>query len=168
MPKDIFANQGYITLTPTLNTLSFAELASYMSVFEKRALLINRVEYFFSIASLREMDAETDTLYFGLSTSDGFAQASIGEASIFDYNAIVTVLQAAGVSSQLLREPFQKDFSTMPGGGILIPSRPIFLWMHSLGWAAAGSAEARLFFTVKELKAEEYWELVESTRLIGS
>ena len=165
---DKYANQGYVKLTPTLNTLSFEELATFVSVFEKKAFLINRVEYFFSSGALREFDAETDSVLFGLCRSDSFSVASLAEQAIFDFNALVCVLQGAGVSSQVVAEPFVKDLSTLPGGGILVPSRPVFLWCHSTGWAAAGDLHARIYFTVVDLKADEYWELVESLRLVGT
>lgn len=168
MPEDIYTNQAVVSCIPTLNTLSWQELPSYVSVFEKKAFLISRIDYFLNLVAMRELDAETDTIYFGMSTSDGFSTAGLDEAAIFDYNMVAAVLQAAGVSSHLLRMPYTKDFSTLPGKGLLVPSRPIFLWMQSSGLAAAGKVTARIYFTIKELKAEQYWELVEATRLIGS
>jgi hypothetical protein len=89
-------------------------------------------------------------------------------SQIFDFNELVAVLQGAGVSSHIVRMPFIKDLSTLPGGGSLVPCRPIFLFAKSAGWAAAGSFSARIYFTVVDLKAEEYWELVEATRLVGA
>lgn len=166
--QDIYANQGYVELTPTLNTLSFQELATFVSVFEKKAFLITCVDYFLGITSVQEFDTESDLCEFGLSRSDKFAAANLGETSVFDYNSLAMVAAGAGVSSHLFKQPIRKDFSTFPGGGIIIPSRPIFLWMASAGWAAAGSIAARIYFLVKDLKAEEYWELVEATRLIGT
>ncbi|MBA7705371.1 hypothetical protein ES703_114199 [subsurface metagenome] len=168
MATDKYANQGYVGLTPTLNTLSFAELATFVSVFEKKAFLLNRIEYFHGLTGLLEMDAETDYVSFGLSTSDSFAIAQLGESQICDYNQLAALLTGAGVSSQLFVNPVVKDLANMPGGGILVPCRPIFLWMHSQGWAVTGSISARIYFTVVDLKADEYWELVEATRLVGA
>jgi len=168
MPSDKYANQGVVTLTPTLNTLSFEELASFVSVFERKAFLISRVEYVLGQTGIKEMDAETDYCLFGLSNSNTFSTPLITEPSIFDYNELVTVLQAAGVSSHIVQMPYIKDLSTLPGGGALVPCRPIFLYAQSGGWVAAGSFSARIYFTVVDLKAEEYWELVEATRLVGS
>lgn len=165
---DKYANQGYVSLTPTLNTLSFAELATFVSIFEKKAFLISRIDYVFSITSVREFDAETDYATFGLCTSDQIADASIAQAAIFDFNRLQTSLQAAGVSSHVIWQPYSRDLSTLPGGGVLVPSRPIFLYLQSGGWAAAGELSARIYFTVVDLKADEYWELVEATRLVGA
>ena len=129
---DKYANQGYVGLVPTLNTLSFAELATFVSVFEKKAFLINRVEYSLSGETMKEFDAETDSVMFGLSTSDTFAAAGLNVPQIFDHNELQLILAAAGVSSHLVSKPFIKDLSTLPGGGHLIPCRPIFLWMVSV------------------------------------
>lgn len=168
MAVDVYANQGYVELIPTLNTLSFEELATFVSVFEKRAFLINRVEYFFTVGTIQEFNAEGDTVQYGLSTSNTFAVPELGEATIIDFNMLVTNLQGAGVASQVQIMPVVKDLSNLPGGGCLVPCRPIFLWMLSAGFAAAGELNCRIYFTVKELKAEEYWELVEATRLVGA
>ncbi|GAH41088.1 unnamed protein product [marine sediment metagenome] len=168
MATDKYANQGYVRLVPALNALSFEELATFVSVFEKKAFLINRIEYFIDAGAIRELDEETDAVTYGLSTSDVFVDAALGVPQIFDFNQIIAVLQGAGVSSHLVTMPFIKDLSTMPSGGVLVPCRPIFLWMQSSGLAAAGNIAARIFFTVVDLKAEEYWELVEATRLVGA
>lgn len=167
---DVYANQGYVEVIPAAaNTLTFTELATFVSVFEKKAFLINRISYYLSIAALgSEMDAETDYAQFGLTVSNTWTTPQIGEASIFDWNSLQVILNAAGVSGHLYPQPFDKDFSTMPGGGLLVPSRPIYLFLKTNGWAIAGSAAARIYFTVKDLKAEEYWELVEATRLVTS
>ena len=168
MATDKYANQGFVRVVPALNVLSFAELATFVSVFEKKAFLISRIEYFFPVGVLQALDAETDYVQFGLSTSDNFAGVDLSVPTIFDFNMLVVVLQAAGVSSHILQQPFIKDLSTLPGGGSLVPCRPIFLWIVTAGLAAAGEVSARIYFTVVDLKAEEYWELVEATRLVGA
>jgi len=165
---DKYANQGYMRVVPTLNTLSFAELATFVSVFEKKAFLINRIEYNIEKGVILELDAETDYVNYGLCTSNTFDVAAQGERAIFDYNTLFTQLMGAGVSGHLVRMPIVKDLSNLPGGGFLVPSRPIFIYSMSGGLAAAASLSCRIFFTVVELKADEYWELVESTRLIGA
>lgn len=168
MPTDKYANQAYVSLIPTLNTLSFAELATFVSVFEKKAFLISRVEYNFTVNAMLEFDAETDYVNYGLSTSNTFTVVDLSIAQIFDFNRLQLSLHAAGVSSEMIRMPFIKDLSTLPSGGILVPSRPIFIWMKSAGWVTAESVSARIYFTVVDLKADEYWELVEATRLVGA
>ncbi len=165
---DKYANQGFINLVPTLNALSFAELATFVSVFEKKAFLIHRVEYAPATTSILEFDSEVDSMVFGLCTNNTWSIPTLGEPAIFDFNSVVTSLTGAGVSSHLVHTPWVKDLSTVAGGGMLVPSRPIYFWMKSEGWAAAGAMGCRIYFTVVDLKAEEYWELVEATRLIGS
>lgn len=164
---DKYTNKGYVSLTPVLNTLSFAELATFVSVFEKKAFLISRVDYYLDPASLQELDAETDSINFGLSTSNQMATVNLPQSTVIDYNSLTVVLQAAGVSSHIIEQPFIRDLSTLPGGGELVPCRPIFLWSVSAGLVAAGFVQARIYFTVVDLKADEYWELVEASRLVG-
>lgn len=165
---DIYANQGHIQVVPTLNALTFAELATFVSVFEKKAFIITRIDYFFTVATLQEFDAETDWLMFGLSTSNTFNTPTLAVPQIIDFNQFILNMSAAGVSSHFIHEPFVKDLSTMPGGGLIVPSRPIFAWMLSSGFSAPGQMNVRIYFLVKDLKADEYWELVEATRLVGA
>lgn len=167
MPTDKYTNVGYIHLTTALNTLSFEELGTFISVFEKKAFLISRLEYFIGSTAIKELDAETDELSYGMSTANTFAAASLAEPAIFDFNGDIAVLQGAGVSSHIIHQPQIKDLSTLPSGGVLVPSRPIFLWANSAGLAAAMLVDVRVYFTVVDLKAEEYWELVEAMRIIG-
>ncbi|MBA7704585.1 hypothetical protein ES703_113401 [subsurface metagenome] len=164
---DKYANQGFVKVVPTLNVLTFAELATFVSVFEKRAFLISRIAYFFPITAYQEILASTDSVLFGLSSSDKWSEPFLGQASVLDLNHLFAFVSGTPASGELTAQPIVNDFSTLPGGGILVPSRPIFLFMVSAGFTAAYYLEARIYFTVVDLKAEEYWELVEATRLIG-
>ena len=63
--------------------------------------------------------------------------------------------------------PIVVDFSTLPGGGIIVPPNPLYLAAKGLGLGAAQSVSVRFWYTNIALKPEEYWELVESRRIIS-
>ncbi|GAH07378.1 unnamed protein product, partial [marine sediment metagenome] len=68
----------------------------------------------------------------------------------------------------ILRKPFTKDFSSLPGGGILVPPNPIYIFAKGNALGSARTVTCRIFYTVRILKAEDFWELVELRRMIGA
>lgn len=169
---DSYANIGAIGVVMSgANTLTFQELQTYISVFDKKALVIHKIIYALPNATWLELDAEADQAVFGLSTSNNFTLASAADLynrpDVVDFNHLYTIL--AGTPADIERRigQFEKDFSTIEGGGLLVPARPLYGWMTTSGFAAAGSCYMRVYFTVKDVGVDEYWELVESTRIVS-
>jgi hypothetical protein len=64
--------------------------------------------------------------------------------------------------------PFVKDYSNLPGGGLIVPSVNLYLAALGTSLGVAIYARSTLFFTYLQLKADDYWELVEATRALSS
>jgi len=166
--KDKFANQAYLSVTETgANTLTFNQLLTGISIYEKVGWLINRLDYTFSTLS-GTYAADGDGITFGIGTSSGIATVGLEENSVIDYNQFFRADLGAAASGFYLRKPFIKDFSSLPGGGILVPPNPLYIWAQGVSLAAAQTVYARMFYTVIQLKAEDFWELVEMRRMIGA
>lgn len=170
--KDIYANIGAILVEQSAtDTLTFNELQTYISVFDKKALIINKIIYSIPLATWQELDAEADYIAFGISTANNAASQAIADlynrADIVDYNHIYTLVSGTPADIERKFGQIEKDFSTMPGNGLLVPGRPLFGWMGSDGMSAAMTIAMRIFFTVKDVSTEEYWELVEATRVVN-
>jgi hypothetical protein len=60
-----------------------------------------------------------------------------------------------------------KDFAALPGGGIITPPSPLYAFLGSTGAAATLTLAVRFYYTYKSLSTEEYWELVETRRIIS-
>jgi len=167
-PVDVFVNQAYLSVTEaTPNTLTFAKLETGISIHEKVGWLISRIDYSTSIDSAN-FAASDDSVSFGMSTSDAIVAATLAESAVIDYNSVVRIDWGTAASAQILRQPFQKDFSNLPGGGILVPPNPIFIWVRGSNLTGAIGMVARMFYTVRQLKTEDFWELVELRRMIGT
>jgi len=69
-------------------------------------------------------------------------------------------------SATLMALPHSRDFSQLPSGGIIIPPAPLYGAIQGSGEAAISACVMRIFYTIKELATEEYWELVEARRLL--
>jgi len=61
-----------------------------------------------------------------------------------------------------------KDFSSLAGGGLLVAPAPLYGFVISAGAGGVMDAWVKLFYTYVELAADEYWQLVESRRIIST
>jgi len=157
---DKYANVMINTLTESAaNTLTFGELPQVTTLLEKKAYLINRVDYAYS---LQLLIADTDKFSFGLSLSSRWTDISLSEPSIIDMNEILCIASGAAASLRADDSRVTRDFSTLPGGGILVPTRPLYSFCKGTNLAAAGGLITKIFFTVIDLTPADYWDLVES------
>lgn len=168
MAAEKFANQAYLSVTESgANTLTFSKLETGVSIYEKVGWLISRIDYFFGL-SVANFGATADAIRFGITVSDVIASMLPGMSSVVDLNMITrTDLGTAG-SGMFTREPFIKDFSNLLGGGLLVPPNPIYIGAQGTTLTSAMTISARLFYSVVHLKTEEFWELVEQRRMIGT
>lgn len=157
---DKYANVMIGSVTESAaNTLTFAELPQVTTLLEKKAFLINRIQY---NAYLSLLVADTDNLDFGLSLSNRWTSPSLIEPSIIDYQSRRLVASGAPATALLEDNQVIQDWSTLPGGGMLVPTRPLFLWTKGTALASASAIIVKIYFTVIDLTPADYWDLVES------
>lgn len=166
--KDLFVNQAYLEVVESgANTLTFNKLETGVSIHEKVGWVISRIDYDMAVA-IANFGAEGDEVRFGLCTSDAISVASLAQSAVIDFNKLTRHDIGTAASGFLTKQPFQKDFSNLPGGGILVPPNPLFAWVQGAALTSAMTVRARMFYTVKVLKLEDFWELVELRRMIGT
>lgn len=166
---DKFSNAAIVSVTESAaNTLTFKKLETGVSIADKVAWLINRIEYFISPMDLTQFADSADCIYYGLTVSSSWATPALAETAIIDYNSDTYLENAAPTSFAFVHRPQVKDFSTMPGGGLLVPPVPLYLYAKGLGLADVTTVVARIAYTLKALTLDEYWELVEARRVITS
>lgn len=170
--KDTYANLAYLTCTESAaNTLTFAKLdvATGALLGEKKyAMLIHRAEFFASSPNFwANFNSSGDRTTVALTVSNGIVGLSVAYAEVVTSFIVERLDYGAAASSMIIESPFIKDFSSFPGGGILVPADKLFLAVSSIGAAAAQTVGCRIFYTMKELKTEEYWDLVESRRMLS-
>ena len=166
--KDIFAQFFYMAVTQSAaNTLTFAQLGIGVSLFDYAGLLLHRIEYSPTRATLQNVVAATDELTVAITGSDKIASLTADQPEVYDritYN--VSEVTAVGVYPN--QQPVVHNFSELPGGGILVPAQNLYIACESTGFAAAGVVEARIYYTVKELVATDYLELVQRLRVLST
>lgn len=169
MPEqDEFVNQAYLSVTESAgSTLTFAKLETGISIYEKVGWLISRMDYNIDLTNTA-LAASGDALQFGLSVSNTFATPSMADMAVLDFNEGMRADYGTAANAIIHLNPRTKTFADLPGRGLLVAPNPIYLWALGVSIAGAQTVTARMFYTVKKLKPEEFWELVESRRMVGA
>ena len=166
---DQFANQAVITLTESAaNTLTFKKLETGVSLFEKVAWLISRIEYFFTPGDFSYFNGTGDALTVALTTTSSITSLPITDATVLDIFQLTRLdfgTAANAIMTELLR---YKDLSALAGGGLLVPPNPIYGAIQGSGLSTAATVYLKIFYTVITLEPAQYWELVEARRIIAS
>ena len=171
MAKELYANRFSVHVSETIvGTRAFAEVPTYAAAFSKEAFIIHRLEYAFTDACFDALVANDDILMAGLTTSNKVAGLnppdSFPEPGVVDMVKITGNLRGAAANLFLNQIPIVKDFTSLPGGGFIVPSRPLFVAVQSSGLVAAATVDVRGYFTRVELKDNEFLELLDAYRLV--
>lgn len=144
-----------------------------LSIQDKVGILIRRVEFDIWCIPLRALAGDNDYLIFGISA---WPPATVTEAEEPNNPAWVIRREiklhnmggAANVEQWLYRPTLDVDLSGMPGGGLIVPPSTLYAVIcgsiHASGQPI--KMDTRMFFTVETLTTEDYWQLVESRRMI--
>ncbi len=165
--KDLYANKFYQTVTESgTSTLTFSEIRTNVSIFEKTAWILHRLEYYWSQATLFLLIAAQDVIEMALTASDQIADLSPGNPSVIDRCDKFYMNYGTAASGFHVDMPIVRDFSGLPGGGLIVAPRPLFLAVQGASLAGPATVEMRGYFTQKELKADEYLELIDFYRIV--
>jgi hypothetical protein len=164
---DKFSNVARVSVTMSAaQTLTFNELNTGIAIFDKAAWIIHRIEYYFGVSTVNEMTADGDYLVVGLSTNNSITSIATTLPQVIDMVRLYRHDFGAAASGSLLVQPLVRSFEDLPGGGLIVPGDKLYLGMDTVGLANAGFCEARIRFSYMQLSQADYWELVESTRVI--
>lgn len=159
---DVYPNRLIQRVTASAaNAMTFAQIRFGVGLFGGVALILHRMEYFPATASIRELVAVTDELVFGLTNRDDLAGLTAQNLNVLDTNNIITMAVGAIVSMNLVHLPIIKDFSDMPGGGLIIPTNPLYLGVLTAGFSGPAIVDLMLYYTFKQMSDSDYIELVQ-------
>jgi len=164
--EDRYANLAALDLVQTVaDTTLFKSFAFPFSIQEKVALVIHRLEYWFTLSVL---NTTADYVAGGIACASNLAdETDMTDSLIIDQMRIIRTDLGAAASGTLNIQPIVKDFGWLPGGGMLVAPAPLYGFIASAGAGAVATCVLRMFYTYKKLATEEYWELVESRRVIS-
>lgn len=163
---DKFANKFYGQVVESAaNTLTFAEIPTNVDVFSKKAWILHKLEWYFSAAQRILLATTADIIQAALCSSDKLSSLDLSSAGVIDLMEISMQGVPANGLMQFLA-PIERDFSKLPGGGLIISPRPLYLAIKGTDLAAAVTVAARGYFTAVDLNADEYLELVDFYRIV--
>jgi hypothetical protein len=149
------------------NTLTFASVQAGVGIMDRVAWILHRIEYYFSVACLNELQATTDTLDVALTVSNQLTSLSLRDPNIITMIDLVPLVHGAATSTELQQQPYIREFMELPNNGILIIPAPLYIGMVTAGFVSAYTCTARYFYTQIELGDADYLSLVQSRRLIS-
>lgn len=165
---DQYANIAAVQVAEaSAGTAAYTKFAFPFSIMDKMALIINRVEYVFS--SLTQLNSGGDYVLMALTVSNAITSLlSLNDPLILDTSRIDRYDIGTAASGLFRDSPVIRDFSDLPGGGLLVAPNPLYAGIISAGASGVMGGWVRMYYTYMELNTDEYWQLVESRRVISS
>lgn len=164
---DKFANKFYGTVTESAaNTLTFSELQTNVSIFEKVAWVIHRLEWFIPYATWQLLAAAADKISCALTASNTLTALGLNAAAVIDLLELDYFAYGTAANTIIPQFPIVRDFSNLPGGGLIVAPRPLYVAAVGVSLTAVSTVSVRGYFTTQELKADEYLELVDFYRIV--
>lgn len=165
---DKFANKFYGAVTESAQgTLTFAEIQTNVSVFDKVAWVLHRLEWYISTTILDLLAGDKDYLSMALVSSNKISALGLDNPAVIDLYNLVMLDYGTPGNNQILEFPMIRDFSQLPGGGVIITPRPLYVALVSDSIATPATAACRGYFTIRQLAADEYLELVDFYRIVS-
>jgi len=168
--KDLFSNQGAISCTESAaNTLTFKKLETGINFFEKVAWVISRIDFYPTDLTTTQFANTDDALDIAYTTANSISDIkALDNPGVLFWKRFQLAVYAAGTLMRMNEFPFVADFSTLKGGGILVPPNPLYLGIKGTGLTGVATVLTRFYYTSVQLATDEYWELVEARRMIAS
>lgn len=165
---DNYANIAYLDVTESAaNTLTWARLQLANALMtDKAALIIHRADIQLD-SNATVLNSTSDILSMCVAVSDRITDIrDLSQPEILFALAYQRNDYGAAASGLLMKTPEVLDFTTLPGSGVIIPADNLYVGVQGVGAGAAGTVKVRIYYTVKALKTEEYWDLIEARRVM--
>jgi hypothetical protein len=164
-----FTEQAIITVTESAaNTLTFAKLTTGVSIYDKIGWIINRLEWRFGGSLNAFFNGTADSLALALTMSNAAASLSDTDPAIIAIRRWQRTDFGTAANAQIQPLTWVDDFSTLPGGGLLVLPNPIYGAALGSGLTTASTTYIRMFFTPVELSDQDYFNLVQARQLLIS
>jgi len=165
---DKWANIAAVLITEAAaGTIAYTKFAFPFSIMDKVGIVISRIEYW--MGGFGTIDHATDGIILALIAANSITSISAqNDPAILDSIKFTRNDYGTAAAAEILQVPYVKDFSDLPGGGILTAPAPLTAALQSFGCTGTTTAWLKLFYTYINLSTDEYWEMVESRRIITS
>lgn len=164
---DQYANVAAIKVVESAaNTQTAEKFAFPFSIMDKMGLIIQRVEY--TVIAFAPLAAAGDRIRAAITAAPTLVDIDDqSDPLIIDSMRINRLDSGAAANFHLIQTPYFRDFTNLAGGGILVAPNPLYAMVHGDSAGAAITVWFRLYYTYLEMATDEYWQLVESRRIIS-
>jgi len=166
---DQFANLAIISVTESAaNTLTYKKLETGISLSEKVAWVISRLEFSSGEFGPTIFNGTGDELRIALTVSNSMTALVGTDPMVLDFLKINRFDYGTAANAIMPVQPIIKDYTNLPGGGIIVPPQPLYLAAVGSGLASATTVVCRIYYTLLPLAVDQYWELIEARRVLAS
>jgi len=166
--SDKFANMAYLTVVESsATTLTFGKLDIANNLLsEKVALVIHRTESI--VVSPTHLVGAADAITYALVVSNKLTDIyDLSQPEILFTKQIVRHDAGTPATAAFFELPLVNDFSTLPGGGLIVPADRLYVGIVGYSTATASTIKMRLYYTVMPLAEADYWELIQARRVLS-
>lgn len=164
---DEYANKFYGQVVESAaNTLTFEQIQVNMSFRERVGFILHRLEWYPSLASMILLVDAVDEIKMALVASQNISSLGLDNPAVID-SLTLNKHVATAVGFELYDRPFIRDFSMLPGGGMLIIPNTLFLAAQGTSLTAASSIECRAFYTPIDLDDTSYADIIDFYRILS-
>jgi hypothetical protein len=164
---DIYSNIVAVqALQTVIDAYTTAEVQIGVSLFDKVGLLLHKVEYDLWVSSMAQLRDVSNLYQVGLvsSTNVNGGNFTMLNPDVIDTLILIPVQDEAPTARIVYQSPVTRDFTGLPGGGILIAPRPLYVALDTNGFSAVAATIARITFSLVSLSDAEYLELLQTRR----
>lgn len=158
--RDMFSNKAALELTMSAaNVLSFLQFRFATAMSADVAMLAHKISYWPAELTYNELADSTDHFIVGLVMTDKVDDLEeIHSPGVIDYHGVAPV----GTCAEVQYSPLITDWSTLPGGGKLLPFEALHLSMDSSGFVNPGIVRCLVDYTLFNLSEAQSNELFKS------
>jgi len=167
-PKDKYSNLIQVTMEESAaNTLTFGAIDLGLTIFQKVGIIVNRIVIDWTTQVLSDFVNDDDSMTVALTQSDQISTLALTESAVIWKAQRVRFNFGTPANSIITDVQREYSFEAMPGGGELMAPRPLYWACKGNGMSATFAMVMRIYFRILELKADEYFEILESRRFFG-
>ena len=164
-----FATKALFQLAETAaNTLSYDKLETGMSVYDKVGWIIARIEYRITATTWALFNGTGDNLTVALTSTNTLTAATLSDSNpaVYALRNFARIDIGTAASGLLQSGTYTDDYSTLPGGGLMVLPSPLYAGIVGSGLTGAASMNVLIYFTPMDLSDQDYFNLVQARQLL--
>lgn len=163
----VYSGSTQIQVTESAaNTLTFQRLATGIAPAERIGWVLAKFQMLIGAGEWAKFNSSGDALTIALTVSNQLTALSFNDPAIMDLIEVSRIDLGTAASGLFVHGMIEHDFSTLPGGGLLMLPNPVYLGIKGTGLSAAASCVARLYFQTVEMSDSDYFNLVQSRQIL--